>query len=98
MLIPEIIVILKLLLRKDLEQFKVYWVGIGERLDGGERSKVVEIEVCVRKEGGLQGAERDGLGFLGGNFFGFLRIESAKSLEDVLVGLPKDVKTVTLLP
>lgn len=60
-------------------------MGVAEGLDGGEGDQVLEVEVRVGLEGGLEGAEGEDLCFRGGDFFGLLGIEGAESFKDVLV-------------
>jgi hypothetical protein len=54
MFVSKVIVILELFFGEDFKQFGVDGVGIGESLDCGEGSKVVEVVVGIGEERGLE--------------------------------------------
>lgn len=84
-LVAEVVVILKLLLGEDVEEVGPDWLGIRESLDGWESVQVVEVEVGVGDEGGLESAEGELGSILIGEGSGVIRLVGAKSLEEVLV-------------
>lgn len=84
-LVTEVVVVLELLLRKDIEEVGPDWLGLGESLDGWEGVKVVEVEVGAGEEGGLESAEGERGGLLGCKLSGVIGLVCAKSTEEILV-------------
>lgn len=84
-LVTEVVVILKLLLGEDVEEVGPDWLGLGESLDGWESVQVVEVEVGVGEEGGLESAEGELGSILIGESSSIIGLVSAKSLEEILV-------------
>ena len=84
-LVAEVVIVLKLLLGEDIEEVGPDWLGLGESLDGWEGVQVVEVEVGVGKEGGLESAEGELGSILVGEGGGIVRLVGAESLEEVLV-------------
>lgn len=84
-LVAEVVVILKLLLGEDVEEVGPDWLGLGESLDGWESVQVVEVEVGVGEESGLEGAEGELGGILVGEGGSIIGLVGAKGLEEILV-------------
>jgi hypothetical protein len=53
MLVSEVIVVFKLFLGEDFQEFGVDGVGVAKGLDRRKGSEIMEVVVCVREESDL---------------------------------------------
>jgi hypothetical protein len=90
-LIVEVVVVLKILLGKDIEELRVHRVGVAQSLNGGDSAEILEEEVSVGEERHLNSTEGESLGIFRRDVLLVISIKGAQSLEDVLIALPKSV-------